>query len=73
MKSFKTTIAGYTVELETEINSDPSTQCDISKGEFCASLACLLDTGVLSDGDSVHSVRSSVVERISDWADENGY
>ena len=73
-KEFKTRINGFEVELEVEIDSDPSTQCFVSKGRYSGSLSLLQGAGVLSaSDDSELDVPESIVEKISAWAEKNGY
>jgi hypothetical protein len=68
----KTTyIDGYKVELETEIDDDPSTQCDVEKGNKFGSLAsgCLVDHNT---GEEEY-IPAETYEMIEVWAEENGY
>lgn len=66
----------YTADLDTEME-DGVTGCWVSKGDFTASLECLMATGVLEDHDnhdgSTHAVPQDVIDEIEQWALENGY
>ncbi len=70
-------IGGYTLELYLFQNAGPSevqTDCDVSCGHFHASLACLQGTGRLYNSvDQEHEVPGNVVDKISSWAEANGY
>ena len=66
-----TKICGYTVEIST---CGDSTQCWVEKGKFSASLAALQDTGLLETRlGGEHSVNVDVINRITEWAEANGY
>ena len=70
-KMSKTKIAGYSIELSHE---DDSTQCWVEKGQYSASLQALVDNGCLeSRTGGEHGVNPDTIERILDWATENGW
>ena len=74
MAIHKTTINGYEVELETEIDDDPSTQCFVEKGNYSASLSCLAHTGeLMNSSDQPKVVPNRTIEQIEKWADSKGY
>tara|TARA_R110000803_G_scaffold71631_1_gene134947 strand:- start:336 stop:566 length:231 start_codon:yes stop_codon:yes gene_type:complete len=76
MKTIKTKIENYEVELEIDLNEDPSTDCFVSRGNYSASLACLSQTGKLwshSNIDEEKEVLDRVIHKIEDWAEANGY
>lgn len=78
-RTIKTEIDGYEVELVIrDSGEEPRTECWVrSPSErYMASLACLQGEGVLyhvSDCTSSVKVNERTVERISEWAEENGY
>lgn len=67
----RATIGGYVVEMD---DSDGNMNCYVTKGNYTASLACVGDTGELSDakGRTV-TIDYSVLDRIEQWAEANGY
>jgi len=69
MKSTK--ISGYSVEISA---CDDSTNCWIEKGKYSASLAALQDTGLLETTlGGEHAVNPDIIDRITEWAEANGY
>lgn len=72
----ETVIHGYDVLVERD---DESTQCWISSKQHhaSASLACLQATGELQSyarpGEDDHEVRADVIDKITEWAEKNGY
>lgn len=74
MSKFKQVIHGYTVELETDLDEDPPTQCDIEKNGAYASLAALTQQGyLLTSRDLERPVNQLTIDRIEEWALKNGY
>lgn len=81
MAHLETTIKGYKVSLDTDMNGDGEnnkdrvTGCWISKGSYSASLACLEDTGLLhsTNWNAEEEVPREVIDEITAWAQENGY
>jgi hypothetical protein len=76
MKTIKTKIENYEVELEIDIQDDPITDCIVSSGNYSASLACLSQTGKLwshSNFDEEKEVSDLIIHQIEDWAESNGY
>lgn len=75
MAEFTTNIKGYTVELDTDHDGCGTTQCDVSRYDYSASLACLSSTGDLINEAycMTHRVPSHILEEIEAWADANGY
>lgn len=72
--TIKTKINGYIVELTIDESQDPPTHCRVSCGNLSASLNYLNQTGCLYDYHMIDvPVRESTVEKILDWAEENGY
>jgi hypothetical protein len=66
-----TKISGYSVEIST---CGDSTNCWIEKGTYSASLAVLQDYGYLERaGCGEHRVNPDVIDRITEWAEANGY
>lgn len=66
----KTTIAGYSVVIFTDI-TDPSVPfCEITKGEAGTTMLMLRDERCLDDGTNV---AWPTIQKISDWANANGY
>lgn len=79
-KHFTTTIAGYTVELDLyKAGTEPSSDCTITKRigarDYWSSLAALQNTGILysGTGDMQHEIDANVLDRITAWAEKNGY
>ncbi len=76
LTSMSTIISGYLVELDTD---NESTQCfvtyrDKSGRTYFASLAALMDYGVLEDSQSrPRRVPASTIDRITEWAVYYGY
>lgn len=67
---------GYIAELEVyEDDGEVKSDCTITSpcGKFASSLALACDLGVLEDGDEQHVISQSLVEKIEDWAINNGY
>ena len=76
MKTIKTKIENYEVELEIDMQDDLSTDCIVSSGNYSASLACLSQTGKLwshSNFDEEKEVSDLIIHQIEDWAESNGY
>lgn len=78
MTTRNTTIDGYTVDLDTDMDGDGTTGCWVSYkalyDEFTASLACLIDTGVLTANSGREWVVDEVtIDRIEVWAEQKGY
>lgn len=75
MAEFTTTIRGYVVNLDTDHDGVGTTQCDVSRNHFSATLACLQNTGELSSENFcvMHEVPESTIKEIATWADEHGY
>lgn len=76
MTNTQTIISGYHVEVSAW--HDPieglRTSCFVTRGNYSASLAYLDDHGALYDAhDRMKPVNPAVIERIMDWALENGY
>lgn len=71
--TFKTKIGAYDVELEVNIDDEPSTQCFVEHKRYSASLAALCTTGTLINGDSDHTVPASIIDVIEEWALARGY
>lgn len=70
----KTKINGYDVQLEIDPLDDPSTQCDIIKGDYSSSLSCLSHEGYLTNStDHELPVSDRVIHKIEDWAEANGW
>lgn len=66
-----TKISGYSVEIYL---CDDSTQCWVEKGKYAASLAALQDTGLLETTlGGEHTVNPDIIDRITEWAEANGY
>lgn len=66
-----TKISGYTIELS---RCDDSIQCYVERGKYHASLAALLDTGLLETHlGGAHQVNLDVIDSIAHWAACNGY
>lgn len=71
-----TKIAGYTVELDTDVDGDggSTTQCFISYGKYCASLEAADDMGLLTDSNECeYPIRNTDLVAIKLWAYANGY
>ena len=74
MKTIRTTIKGYSVELEIDPSEDPSTQCWVWKGYYGGSLARLAQTGTIENSSDMElEVPVRIIDEIEDWADANGY
>jgi hypothetical protein len=74
MKTIRTNIKGYSVELEIDLSEDPSTQCWVWKIGYSGSLARLTQTGTLENSaDMELKVPVRIIDEIEDWADANGY
>ena len=74
MKTIRTNINGYDVELEIDSNEDPSTDCWVEKEGHTASLIALSHEGVLrNSSDYELKVPDSIIHKIEDWAYANGY
>mgnify|MGYP000016808587 CR=1 FL=1 len=74
MKTIRTTIKGYSVELEIDPSEDPSTQCWVEKGYYGGSLARLAQTGTIENSSDMElEVPYRIIDEIEDWADANGY
>lgn len=71
----QTTINGYLVELDTDIDGEGTSSCMISKGRYCASLSAAESAGVLTDhhDDSEWPIHGRDIDKITDWAYANGY
>lgn len=70
-KMAKTVIGGYTVEMD---DSNGNMDCFVTKGNYSASLACVLDCGCLenSRGSSIE-IDYSQLDKIEEWAMARGY
>lgn len=79
MTQHQTKINGYQVDLDDDMEGDGKvTDCRVTyKGEhdtFTASLACLVDTGVLTAPSGRETeVAYKTIDRIEEWAEKNGY
>jgi len=74
MKTIRTNIKGYSVELEIDPTDDPSTQCWVYKGDYSGSLSRLAQTGTIENSSEIElNVPVRIIDEIEDWADENGY
>jgi len=74
MKTIRTTIKGYSVELEIDLFEEPTTQCWVEKGYYSGSLARLAQTGTLENSSDMElKVPVRIIDEIEDWADANGY
>jgi hypothetical protein len=63
---------GYLLTVESE--STETTQCWVENGHFSASLACLQQTGELTDArQATRLVSSQMIDKITEWAEANGY
>lgn len=71
----RTTINGYSIELDTDVDGDGSTtQCFISYGKYSASLEAADSTGLLTDSNECeHPIRTTDLVAIKLWAYANGY
>lgn len=66
-----TNVDGYTAEYE---HDGERGQCWVSYGRYSASLAALMDLGVLEDNrEREHHVPAWVIGRIESWALAQGY
>lgn len=73
MTTMTTTISSYKVTLDTDMG-DGATGCWIQKANHSASLECADATGSLHDSnDHEHPISPSVLKRIREWAERNGY
>lgn len=77
---FETSIDGYDVELEVyEEEGEPRSDCfiirDTRRYSYSASLACLMDTGMLTCNrtDAQLAVHPQTIDEIERWALEKGY
>ncbi len=75
MATVETNIHGYHVELYSWEDLDGiRTSCFVTRGQYSASLAYLDDHGVLFDRDDrMKPVNPIIIDRITEWALENGY
>ena len=67
---------GYIVDLEVyEDDGEVRSNCTITSpcGKFTSSLAVAYHLEVLENGDEQHVIPQYLVERIEDWAINNGY
>ena len=65
---------GWLVEVETGIDSDPTTEGFISSKDYSSSLASLFqDHMVYSSFDDCIQLPSGLVDRVEAWADSVGY
>ena len=71
--TFKTKIDNYDVELEVNIDDEPSTQCFVEHKRYSASLAALCSMSTLINGDSEHVVPANIIDVIEEWALARGY
>lgn len=64
----QTIIQGYKVEIE-------GTDCFVSRGKFCSSLAAMHATGTLEDSnfEESHEVPEKAQNAITAWAEKNGW
>jgi hypothetical protein len=74
MTTKTTTINGFRVTIDTDMG-DGATGCWIeSRTNFSASLECADATGCLqNDHGDEQKISPTVVDRIRDWAEANGY
>jgi len=57
-----------------EINPGETQGWVVGPDGYSASLACLIDTGVLSNRTfEEHVVNRDIIDEIEEWAEENGY
>ena len=67
----------YLVTLDTDSDGAGTTDCQVSiiiaGKEYFSSLACLDSTGNLTRGGIIHDVDDAIIEKISTWAEANGY
>ena len=72
---YSTTIRGYLVELDTDPGYSQGVQCDVSKGNFQATLPALQDAGCVTNFDTGVSVDvpSQTIKLIEHWAEQHGY
>ena len=69
MAQKQTTIQGYTVDLDTDME-DGVTGCWISKGKFAASLECADDQGGMEDDDGMfHRIKPDTLTAIRELYD----
>lgn len=79
VKQLRKTIDGYLVELEIRVGDDPPSDCTITRkiGSklYWHSLAALENTGYLidSNGTDEQDVPVGTIQKISEWAEQNGY
>ena len=75
MKTYKNKIGKYMVEVETEIDSDPSRECWIECGSYSGSFEWVGQTGILTsnDGEKQMLVSQSDFDAIEKWAESVGY
>ena len=72
MKIKTKTFGDYVVELDHDEYGNA--QCFVSRGRFSASLACLSDTGALTNHrDEEHLPPAWIIGQIEVWATANGY
>jgi hypothetical protein len=76
--TIKTVIDGYNVDLEIDVDEEPSTQCHVetSNGRYGASIECLIGEGLLTQYSAPYSnkrVSNTTIDKIEAWADKNGY
>lgn len=73
MTGKETIIDGYRVEMEPNADRPDAMDCFISIGRYSASLSALEDNGVLTDLDAEKPVPAATIDRITQWATDNGY
>ena len=75
--TIKTEIDGFDVELVLHTEGhEPRTECWVWWNRYMASLACLEGEGCLyhvGDCTAPRKVHERTIERISKWAEANGY
>lgn len=72
MKTHKTAINGYTIELTVAHTGEAV--CTVSRGPYRAGLGTLVNTGLLVDnGGNGMPVAPRVIQRLTAWAVEFGF
>ena len=62
------------VELEIEMDEDPSTQCDLIHASYSASLCVASNSGELETGNGdTYTIPAAILTRIELWAELTGY
>ena len=73
MAEITTTIRGYKIYLDTDVDGTGSTTCHVSKGRHNASIELIDSFGGFDDGEEGQEVAQSTIDAIRSWADRNGY